>query len=101
MSSLLEPDSSYAQLATTESSATSQTHEKKWKAPVWQYCRCPTADEEHQDHLYCSYCPSDSTADEYKEPYSSTNSTNIGKHILGAHQIVVEKRVSAQQAIVI
>ena len=90
MSSLLEP----------ESSTTSQTHEKKWKAPVWQYCRHPTADEEHQDRLYCSYCPSDSTADGYKELYSSTNSTNMGKHILRAHQIVVEKRVSAQQAIV-
>ena len=101
MSSLLEPDSSYTRSATAESSTTSQTHEKKWKAPVWQYCRRPTADEEHQDHLYCSYCPSDSTTDGYKEPYSSTNSTNMGKHILGAHQIVVEKRVSAQQAIVV
>ena len=85
MSSLLKPDLSYAQLATAESSATSQTYEKKWKAPVWQYCRCPTADEEHQDHLYCSYCLSNSTANGYKELYSSTNLTNIGKHILGAH----------------
>jgi len=101
MSSLLEPDSSYIRSATAESSTTSQTFEKKWKALVWQYCRRPTANEEHQDRLYCSYCPSNSTADEYKEPYSSTNSTNIGKHILGAHQIVVEKRVSAQQAIVV
>ena len=96
MSSLLKPDLLYMQLATAESSTTSQTCEKKWKAPVWQYCRRPTADEGHQDCLYCSYCPSDST-----EPYSSTNSTNMGKHILGAHQIVVEKRVNAQQAIVV
>jgi len=97
MSSLLEPDSSYARSATAESSTTSQTCEKKWKAPVWQYCRRPTADKEHQDRLYCSYCLSDSTADGYKEPYSSINSTNIRKHILGAHQIVVEKRVSAHE----
>jgi hypothetical protein len=95
MSSLLKPDSSYTRSATAESSTTSQTREKKWKALVWQYCRRPTADEEYQDRLYCSYCLSDSIADGYKEPYSSTNSTNMGKHILGAHQIVVEKKVSA------
>jgi hypothetical protein len=94
MSSLLELDSSYIRLATIESSMTSQTCEKKWKALVWQYCRRPIADKEYQDRLYCSYCPSDSIANGYKELYSSTNSTNIGKHILGAHQIVVEKKVS-------
>ena len=47
MSSLLEPDSLYTRSATAEPSTTSQTREKKWKAPVWQYCRHPTADEEH------------------------------------------------------
>ena len=94
MSSLLEPDSSYTRSATAESSTTSQTCEKKWKALVWQYCRRPTADEEHQDHLYCSYCSSDSTANRYKELYSLTNLTNIGKYILRVHQIVVKKKVS-------
>ena len=101
MSSLLEPDSLYTRSATAESSTTSQTCEKKWKALVWQYCRCPTADKEHQDRLYCSYCLSDSTADRYKELYSSTNSTNIRKHILEIYQIVVKKKVNTQQVIVI
>ena len=94
MSFLLEPDSSYAQSISIESTGTSQTHEKKWKALVWQYCRRPTADEENQDHLYCSYYPSDSIADGYKELYNTKIPTNIGKHLLGAHQIIVEKKLS-------
>ena len=101
MFSLLKPDLLYIQSATAELSTTSQTCEKKQKALVWQYCCCPTADKKHQDCFYCSYCLSNSTADRYKELYSSTNLTNIGKHVLGAYQIVVKKKVSTQQAIVI
>ena len=101
MSSLLELDSSYAQSISVKSTGTSQTYEKKWKAPVWQYCHCLTADKENQDHLYCSYCPSDSIADGYKEPYNTKIPTNMGKHLLGAHQIIVEKKLSTQQAIVV
>jgi len=101
MASPLEPNSSYARSATAESSAPSQTREKKWKAPVWTYCRRPIANKKHQDHLYCSYCPDDSKANKYKEPYSSTNSTNMAKHLLAAHQIKAEKKMNTQQAVVV
>jgi hypothetical protein len=101
MSSSIEPDSSFVQSATRESAtgesaATTQTHDKKWKSPVWQYCRCPTADED-QDHLYCAHCPPYPTPEDYIEPYYAKHSENMKKHLFRHHCITVEKALSKNQ----
>jgi hypothetical protein len=96
MSSTNEPDSSFVQSATDESTATTQTCNKKWKSLVWQYCRCPTADEKNQDHLYCTCC----TLDIESELYNTKSSENIKKHLFRHHQITVEKALNKNQVIV-
>jgi hypothetical protein len=95
MSSILEPDSSLVPSALAESTTTTQSHGKKWRSPVWAYCRCPTKDE-NQDFLYCSYCLRDSTA----PPYGTASSENMKKHLERHHQITVEKALSKNQVAV-
>jgi hypothetical protein len=97
MSSSIEPDSSFVQSTTAESITTTQTHDKKWKSPVWQYCRCPTPDED-QDHLYCAHCPPYPTPKDYIEPYHAKHLENdIKKHLFRHHHITVEKALSKNQ----
>jgi len=95
MSSLLESDSSFTQSTIIESTTTSQSHGKKWRAPVWLLCRRPTEDEDH-DLLYCPYCPLDSD----KPPYSTNKSENMKKHLIRQHQVLVPKKVSKSQEVV-
>jgi hypothetical protein len=96
MSSTNELDSSFVRSATDESTTTTQTYNKKWKSPVWQYCRRPTADEKNQDHLYCTRC----TLDTESEPYNTKSSENMKKHLFRHHQITVEKALNKNQVIV-
>jgi hypothetical protein len=101
MSSSIKPDSSFVRSATGESAAgelaaTTQTYDKKWKLPVWQYCRCPTADED-QDHLYCAHCPPYPTLEDYIELYHAKHSENMKKHLFRHHCITVEKALSKNQ----
>ena len=95
MSSLLEPESSFTQSTTVESTTTNQSHGKKWRAPVWLLCRRPTEDED-QDLLYCPHCPLDSD----KPLYSTDKSENMKKHLIGQHQVLVPKKVSKSQEVV-
>jgi len=45
---------SFVQSTTAKSAETSQ---KKWRSPVWKYCRTAiTEDDEDPDCRYCSYC---------------------------------------------
>jgi hypothetical protein len=90
MSSTIELDSSFVRSTPGESTTTTQSHGKKWKSPVWQYCRRPTADE-NQDHLYCTCCPQDPLLEGYKELYNTKILENIKKHLLIHHQIIIEK----------
>jgi hypothetical protein len=93
MSSFLEPESSFARSTTAESTETSQSHEKKWRAPIWAYCRRPTPDE-NQEHLYCPHCPSEPYPDDYEGPYNIKNSTNMAIHLKRHHDITAEKSLS-------
>jgi hypothetical protein len=54
MSSLLDPEASFTCSTTAESIETSQSHAKKWRAPVWAFCRRPMLDE-NQDFLLLRY----------------------------------------------
>jgi hypothetical protein len=80
MSSMLEPDSSFTPSALAESTTTTQSYSKKWRSPVWAYCRRPTKDE-NQDFLYCSHCSLDSTL----LPYGTTLSENMKRHLERHH----------------
>jgi hypothetical protein len=95
MSFILEPDSSIAPSALDESTTTTQSYSKKWKSPVWAYCRRPTKDE-NQDFLYCSHCLPDSA----ELLYSTTVSQNMKKHLKRWHEITVEKALSKNQVAV-
>jgi hypothetical protein len=66
MSSLLEPDSSFAASGSVESSTTTQSQSTKWRSNVWEHCRRPTKDE-NAAFLYCSHCLFDSR----KSPYGT------------------------------
>jgi hypothetical protein len=90
MSSFLEPESSYTRSISIESTETSQSYNKKWRAPVWAYCRRPAPDE-NQDHLYCPHYPPEPRPKDYKGPFNSSNSTNMATHLKRHHQILVEK----------
>jgi hypothetical protein len=101
MSSSIEPDSSFVrsatgESATGESAATTQTHDKKWKSPVWQYCCCPTADKD-QDYLYYAYCPPYPTPEDYIEPYYAKHLENMKKHLFRHYCITIEKALSKNQ----
>jgi hypothetical protein len=94
MSSLLEPDLSFAASASAESTTTTQSHNTKWRSPAWKYCRRPTK-EENQAYLYCTYC-----TDPTKPPYGTAVAENMKKHLKGHHQIIVEKALSKNQVVV-
>jgi hypothetical protein len=49
MSSLFEPDSSFTQSASADSTQSKSTN---LRAPCWEYCRRPTQDDPKQDVLY-------------------------------------------------
>jgi hypothetical protein len=95
MSSLLEPDSSFAASASAESSTTTQSQSTKWRSNVWEHCRRPTKDE-NTAFLYCSHCLLDSG----KSPYGTAIAQNMKKHLKTHHQIVVEKALSKNQVAV-
>jgi hypothetical protein len=94
MSSLLEPDSSFAS-ASAESITTTQSHGTKWRSPAWKYCRRPI-EGENQAYLYCTHC-TDSTKG---PPYGTTIAENMKKHLKSHHQIIVEKALSKNQVAV-
>ena len=97
MSSLLEPDSSFTRSTIANSTTSTLSHNKKWRSPVWQYCRRPTLDED-QTHLYCTRCPSDPTHEDYKEgPFHGNHAENMKKHLKRRHEIVIEKALSKNQ----
>lgn len=100
MSSLLEPDSSFTQSVIAESTTSTDTlsHDKrKWRSPVWQYCRRPILDKD-QTHLYCTRCLSDPTHEDYKEgPFHGNYVENIKKHLKRHHGIIIEKALSKNQ----
>jgi hypothetical protein len=103
MSSFLEAESS-VQSTTVESTETetetSQSYDKrKWRAPVWKYCRRPTPDE-NQEHLYCPHCPPEPRPADYEGPYNTKSSSNMVKHLERNHDILVEKPLSKNQEIV-
>ena len=92
MSSLLELDSSFAPLTLEQSITTVQSHDKKWRSPVWAHCCCPTKDE-NQAFLYCSHCLPDSEDPLYREDVA----LNIKKHLKRWHNIIVLKALSKNQ----
>jgi hypothetical protein len=96
--SLFKLDSSFERLTIADSESTTQSYSKK-RSLVWQYCRCPTANED-QDLLFCARCPPDLLPKDYKGPYSSKYSENIKKHLLRAHTITVKKALSQNQVVV-
>jgi hypothetical protein len=98
MSSFLRLESSYQRSTSTESTETSQSYEKKWRAPVWANCRRPTLDED-QDHLYCPQCLPEPLLKDYKGPFHLSNSTNMATHLKRHHQITVEKTESKSYVI--
>jgi hypothetical protein len=93
MSSLLELDLSFAQLASVESTITTQSYSKKWRSPVWVECRRPT-EEENQSLLYCKHCTLDLI------PYGTSISQNMIKHLNCCHKIIIEKALSKNQVAV-
>src|SRR5579862_2529680 len=100
MSSLLEPDSSFVQSTSAESTTEStKIRSKKWKSPVWEYCRRPTADE-NQDFLFCAHCPPIPTPEDYKGLYSIDLLTNMKGHLLRHYNIIIEKPLSKNQVVV-
>ena len=98
MSSLLEPDSSFTPSTAAESNTNTLSHDKrKWRSPVWQYCRRPILDED-QTHLYCTRCLSDPTHEDYKEgPFHGNHIENMKKHLKRHHGITIEKALSKNQ----
>jgi hypothetical protein len=98
MSSLLEPDSSFTQSTTAESTTSTLSHDKrKWWSPVWQYCRRPMLNED-QTHLYCTHCLSNPTHEDYKEgPFHGNHAENMKKHLKRHHGITIEKALSKNQ----
>jgi len=94
MSSLLEPDSSFAASASAESATTTQSHCTKWRSPAWKHYRCPTK-EENQAYLYCTHC-----TDPTKLSYGTAIAENMKKHLKGHHQIIIEKALSKNQVAV-
>jgi hypothetical protein len=85
---------SFVQSTIAESAETSQ---KKWRSPVWKYCRTAiTEDDEDPDNRYCSYC-----IDPDQKPYGTDISTNIKRHLLNMHQIVVEKAIGKIEAAIV
>ena len=99
MSSFLEPESSFTRSTTAESTETSQTHEKKWRASIWAYCRRSTPDE-NQEHFYCPHCPSEPCPDDYERLYNIKNSINMVIYLRRHHDITAEKSLSKNQVIV-
>jgi hypothetical protein len=96
MASFLEPETSFTRSNTAESTETSQSKEKKWRAPVWAYCRRPTIDE-NQDFLYYAHCPPNPCPDDYEGLYSTKGSTNMATHLKRHHDIIVNKTISKNQ----
>jgi hypothetical protein len=92
MSSLLELDSSFTQSALADSTTTTQSKSKKWRAPCWKYCRRPTQDDLKQDVLYCAQCTTN--------PYSTRVSKNMTDHLRRHHQIIVVPSTSKGQVAV-
>jgi hypothetical protein len=99
MSSLPELDSSFARSATVDSTTSTLSHDKKkWRSPIWQYCRHPILDED-QTHLYCTQCPSDPTHEDYNNgPFHGNHAENMKKHLKRHYSIVLKKALSKNQA---
>ena len=95
MSSLLEPDSSFAASASVESTTTTQSLSTRWRSNVWAHCRRPTTNE-NQDFLYCSHC----LVDSMPPPYGTAVSQNMKKHLKGRYRITIEKALSKNQVAV-
>ena len=98
MSSLLEPDSSFTPSTAAESNTNTLSHDKrKWRSPVWQYCRRPTLDKD-QTHLYCTHCLFDPTHEDYKDrPFHGNHAENMKKHLKRHYGITIEKALSKTQ----
>ena len=100
MSSFLEPESSFARSTTAESIETFQSHDKKkWRAPVWKFCR-PLILGENQEHLYCPHCPPKPCPNDYKGLYNTKSSANMATYLRRHHDIIVEKPLSKNQEVV-
>jgi hypothetical protein len=89
MASSLELDSSFAQSTSVDSTTTTQSKGKKWRAPYWKYYRRLTQDDLKQDILYCTQCSTDL--------YSTLVSKNMIDHLVRHHQIVIERSISKAQ----
>ena len=77
MASSLELDSSFAQSTLVDSTTTTQSKGKKWRAPCWKYYYRPTQDDLKQDILYCTQCSTD--------PYGTLVSKNMIDHLVHYH----------------
>ncbi|KAH8800207.1 hypothetical protein F5884DRAFT_809657 [Xylogone sp. PMI_703] len=86
---------SCTQFTTQESSRSRST---KWRSPVWDYCRTAREeDDETSEFLYCFHCGLNG----FKKPYGSNLPTNMKKHLLSVHSIIVEKGIGKIQAEVV
>ena len=99
MSSFLEAESSFTQSITAESTESHSNNKRKWRAPVWKYCRRPTPDE-NQEYLYYPYYPPDPPPIDYKGPYNTKSFANMAKHLERNHDIIIEKALSKNQELV-
>ena len=75
---------------------TSETQSSKRRSPVWNHCRTANAENnENPAFFYCSLC------DPPNQAYGTNTSSNMKKHLLTRHAIVVEKAISKLQVSVV
>ena len=98
MSSLPDLDSSFARSATVDLTTSTLSHDKrKWRSPIWQYCRRLILNED-QTHLYYTHCLSDPTHEDYREgPFHGNHVENMKKHLKRRHGITIKKALSKNQ----
>ena len=88
MSSLLEPDSSFAQSVSVDSTP-STLDISKLRVPYWEFCYIPTPDNLKQDVLYYTLCKT--------EPYGIRISRNMADHLSRHYQFTILKAKSKSQ----
>jgi hypothetical protein len=91
-------DASFFSFVPSTTQESSRSWSTKWRSLVWDYC-CTAREEDNEtsDFLYCSYCEPNGL----KKLYSSNLPTNMKKHLLSAHSIIVEKGIRKIQAEVV
>ena len=88
MSSLLEPDSSFAQLVLVDSTS-STLDMSKLRASYWEFYYIPTPDNLKQDVLYYTLYET--------EPYNTRILRNMGDYLSRYYQIIILKAKSKSQ----